>query len=260
MSKFKKLCGSGLAMAMVLLLTSQASADLSFWGGNMRSTISLTPTQNLTINASGVQTGTQKLTPLDTMSLSTTRMAGIVADNQYLVRGMTGLIRKTINDSQKISATSPLTGTSAGIQNTAAVFTLSSSDVVNLRGIGGNIRFESGQGADPCVEFTSFTQETVHNVPARGTSMTQQNQFTSVIASPGTRDNPLTLLATGGGNGAVGFASSIGGETLRQQAFDATLLKSVGVYNGFQQDTSLVNINSVTEAGRVQLKAADCFN
>lgn len=247
----KKLGSIGLSI-VIALLASPAMADLSFWGGNMTGTTRINPTQKLTIGPTGIHNGTQGLTSGDSIGFATTPMSGLVADNQYLTRSVSGTIGKTISDRQVTSANSTQTKTSGGIQETMAAFTVASSDVATLLGNGGNIRFDSGQGANPNVIFSAFEQKTTHDVPTNGTSMSQKDNYTAGITSPGNGvGNPLTFIATGGGNGAVGFGSSIGGETFRKQVFKAMLPGGVGNYEGFQQDSGLLKIDSLTTAGTI---------
>ena len=109
----KKLGSIGLSIA-IALLASPAMADLSFWGGNMTGTTNIEPTQELTIGLTGIHNGTQGLTSGNAIGFATTSMSGLVADNQYLTRSVSGTIGKTISDRQVTSANSTQTGTSAG--------------------------------------------------------------------------------------------------------------------------------------------------
>lgn len=248
----KKLGSMGLGI-VIALLASSAMADLSFWGGDMTGTTNIESTQNLTIDAlTGIQNGIQGLTGGNSLGFATTPMSALVADNQYLTRSVSGTIGKTISDRQVTGASNIKTGISAGLQETMATFTVASSDVASLLGNGGNIRFDSEQGASPNLTFNLFKQETVHDIPTNGTSMSQSDNYSAGITSPGyDANNALTFMAAGGGNGLVGFGSSIGGETLRQQTFDATLWGGVGTYKGFQQDAGLLKIDSLTTVGTI---------
>jgi len=233
-----------------LFLSSSALADLSFLGGNMTGQTTVNPTQNLQI-LPGRIIGTQGLTNGDLMSLATTGMTGIVAGNQYLTRSVSGNIGKSILDRQVTSGTTAQASHSAGLQNTAATFMISSSDMVELRGNGGNIRFDSARGADPSITFNTFNQETNHAAPATGPSMTQRDNITATILSPGTAAAPLSLVATGNASGRVAFASSIVGQTARDQELSGLLAGGAGIYNGQMADSSFISMESYTEMGTI---------
>ena len=234
-----------------LFLSSSALADLSFLGGNMTGQTRVNPTQNLKITPPGWIIGTQGLTGGDLMSLATTGMTGIVAGNQYLTRSVSGTIGKTISERQVTSVTTAQASHSAGLQNTAANFMVSSADLLELRGNGGNIRFDSARGADPSITFNTFNQETSHAAPATGPSMTQRDNITATILSPGTAATPLSLVATGNASGRVAFASSITGQTARDQELSGLLAGGAGIYNGQMADSSFISMESYTEIGTI---------
>lgn len=237
-----------IIVVVALLEASPLMAGIIFNGGDVTGTILLTPTQALSITG-GAHLGTQGLGPGNMMRFQTTGMMGIAGDNQYLSRSADGTIGITTVNRQATNSSNAATGPCAGTQETAAAFTLTISDNVNLLGNGGNIRFESNSGADPSITFTAFTQTARHNVPAVGTSMAQGANITSTIASPGTAATPLSLIGIDEASGVVGFGSSVVSDIGRRQEFGGLFAAGDGIYGGEQETQDVVIMESTMEVG-----------
>lgn len=238
-----------VVVVVTLLEASPLMAGIVFEGGNVTGKITFIPTQSLSVPPGGPITTTQGLTPGDMMRFQTTEMMGVAGNNQYLSRSVDGAIGLTPVNRQVTSSNNAATGPCAGTQETTAVFTLTISDILNLMGNGGNIRFESNSGTDPSITFTAFTQTARHDVPAVGTSMAQNSGITSTIGSPGTVAVPLSLIGADGAGGVVGFESSVVSEIDRHQEFGALLAGGGGIYGGEQETQDVVIMESAMEVG-----------
>lgn len=241
------------ALCGFLFLSSSARADLKFYGGDMTGRIVIRPAQNLQINPAGDIIGIQGLAGGDLISLATTEMSGVVSNNQYLRRVVSGEIGKTILNRQVTAGSSNTAYRAAGIQNMGATITVKSSDLVDLRGNTGAIMFDSAGGADPSITFNTFDQRTTHAAPATGSMIAQMDNITAVIRSPGTSaSNPMSLVATGDAGGRVAFASSIDVRTAKSQEHSASLAGSAGLCNGETVSKGFIIMESYTEMGTIE--------
>jgi len=247
---FKRLFTIGLVAAIALLGASQASADLSFQGGNVTGITVMTPAQRLVTG--GTITGTQNLAAADAITFRTAAMIGIVADNQYLTRGSGGTIGKGFAGRQATASFTPGTSHCAGLQNVAGSTTIGTNDYATLVGNGGNIRLDSSTpGASLTFNgATGLSQSTIHDVPITGTSMTQNQNTTALITSPAAA-GVLTLVATGDAAGIVGFGNTINSLTARDQDFSGNLLGNIGIYNGQMMDSDAVTMQALHEIGTI---------
>jgi len=249
---FKRLFAIGLVAAIALLGASQASADLSFQGGNVTGRTTMRPVQDLTTAATISGTQTLNVGAADLMSFGTSAMIGIVADNQYLNRASVGTIGKGFAMRQATASDSVATSHCAGLQNAAGSTTIGTSDYATLVGNGGNIRFDSNTpGASlTFAANTGLSQNTIHAALATGTSMTQRQNTTALLTSPAT-GAALTLVATGDAAGVVGFGNTINSATDRNQEFSGNLVGNVGLYNGQMADSDLIDMFMDTEIGTI---------
>lgn len=256
---FKRLGMIGLAVAITLAVASSAMADLKFYGGDMVGNIVIRPDQGLQVISGapgGSAIGDQGLTDADSMTIATSSMYGVAADNEFLFRNVSGLLGKDISERQVTAAHNKQDTycldafyKSSGLQTTVGSFAVASSDKVQLNGNLGNIQFDA-QGADPTLVFNEVSQITTDTGPTVGPSMTQTNNVTATLASPGAAANtPLSMITTGNATGLVTITSGIGTSTLQNQEFSSLLKDCQGLYNGQMMKKDTIDMGSTTMMG-----------
>lgn len=188
----------------------------------------------------------------DSVLFGITLSGGVLGDTQVTLYTYTTTPTPvtTTHASQYVAGHDPATGRSGGLQQTTTGIYVQSGDTLDT--MTGGINFGSNSGWNPTVMVapTGFTQVLTADTPGANPAaqMTQTNNTTYALTSPGVAGTPLFTQGTG--SGTMGFTANIVATTSQQQEFSDLIAGCVGMFDGSQLTVGIVDMTGSIRASQ----------